>query len=84
MLNEDNITKLNTIFDVYLFGILGIAKEKENDSELLGNMVQLLINMRTEAKMNKNYALSDEIRDKLAAAGVQIKDSREGTTWTKN
>jgi len=40
-----------------------------------------LIEQRNAAKRDKNFALSDEIRDKLAAMSVTIKDTREGTKW---
>jgi cysteinyl-tRNA synthetase len=42
----------------------------------------MLIEMRNEARANKNFALSDEIRDKLLALGIQLKDGKEGTTFT--
>jgi cysteinyl-tRNA synthetase len=38
--------------------------------------------MRNEAKSNKDYATSDKLRDALAAIQIQIKDSKEGTSWT--
>jgi cysteinyl-tRNA synthetase len=42
----------------------------------------MLIEMRNQARANKNFALSDEIRDKLLALGIQLKDGKEGTTFT--
>jgi len=42
----------------------------------------MLIGMREEARANKNWALSDEIRDKLLALGIQLKDGKEGTSFT--
>jgi len=45
--------------------------------------MQMLLNIRKEAKTNKNFALSDKIRDELSALGLTINDSREGTTWSK-
>jgi len=47
-------------------------------------VVEMLITMRKEARENKDWALSDEIRDKLLALGIQLKDGREGTTFTVN
>ena len=45
------------------------------------SQVQLLINDRTHARDQKNWAKSDEIRDKLLSLGIEINDSPEGTTW---
>ena len=42
----------------------------------------MLIQMRNEARANKNFALSDEIRDKLQELGIIIKDGKEGTTFS--
>ncbi len=46
--------------------------------------IQVLIDERTQARKDKNFARSDEIRDELAAQGIELLDSREGTTWTRN
>jgi cysteinyl-tRNA synthetase len=53
-----------------------------NSTEKLKGVVEMLIEMRNEARANKNFALSDEIRDKLLALGIQLKDGKEGTTFT--
>jgi cysteinyl-tRNA synthetase len=42
----------------------------------------MLIEMRNDARANKNWALSDEIRDKLLALGIQLKDGKDGTGFT--
>jgi cysteine--tRNA ligase len=44
----------------------------------------LLINMRMEARANKDWALSDKIRDELLAMGIQLKDGKEGTSYIVN
>jgi cysteinyl-tRNA synthetase len=46
-------------------------------------MIELLISIRMEARNNKDWATSDIIRDKLLDLGIQLKDSKEGTTWSK-
>ena len=46
--------------------------------------IQALIDERTQARKDKNFARSDEIRDELAAQGIELLDSREGTTWTRS
>ena len=44
----------------------------------------MLIEMRNEARANKNWALSDEIRDRLLALGIQLKDGKDGTSFSVN
>ena len=50
---------------------------------VLGDVVEILINLRKEARQNKNFALSDQIRDELKSRGVQLKDEKDGkTSWS--
>jgi cysteinyl-tRNA synthetase len=53
------------------------------DDEFAGRLMDLLIQLRAEARQNKNYALSDRIRDGLGELSIIIKDSPQGTTWER-
>jgi cysteinyl-tRNA synthetase len=57
--------------------------KKQPGDELLGKLVQLLIDIRAEARSAKNYAMGDRIRDGLAALGIKLEDRPDGTGWTK-
>ena len=60
-----------------------IEKPSEfNKENITVELIEFLIEKRKTAKKDKNFALSDEIRDKMAEIGVKIKDGREKTTWT--
>lgn len=77
------VTKtLNT----FTFDVLGLRNEAGADTsnEKLDGVVNMLIGMRNEARANKDFALSDQIRIKLADLGIELKDTREGTTFTVN
>ncbi|WGH75588.1 cysteine--tRNA ligase [Tenacibaculum tangerinum] len=80
---EDLQVFKNTI-KAFVFDVLGLLNETSegNNSDKLNGVVEMLIQMRKEARENKDWALSDEIRDKLLALGIQLKDGREGTTFT--
>ncbi len=82
-LTQQDLATLNTIYNDFVFKVMGLKLEDEQSkaTEVLENVVNLLLEMRTKAKADKNFALSDEIRNKLSEAGVQIKDSKEGSTW---
>jgi len=68
----------------FLFDVLGLKDEKETESnsEKLEGVVNMLINMRNEARANKDFAMSDQIRDQLIALGIQLKDGKEGTSFS--
>ncbi|MCL4126843.1 UNVERIFIED_CONTAM: hypothetical protein GTU68_011086 [Idotea baltica] len=82
-LTADDLQNFKATFNAFIFDILGLENVTSNDSsDKLKNVVELLINMRNEARVNKNWALSDQIRDELAEAGVHLKDGKEGTTFS--
>jgi cysteinyl-tRNA synthetase len=83
-LTAEDIKILSTTLNSFTFDIIGIKKEKENinNSDKLEGVVELLINMRLEARANKNFALSDQIRDQLLALGINLKDGKEGTSFS--
>jgi cysteinyl-tRNA synthetase len=81
-LNSDNVKALNNLFNTWLHDILGIQAEEKGNEEALDGVMQMLLAMRADAKANKNYALSDEIRNKLADLGFSIKDGKDGSSWS--
>ena len=81
-IDKETLTEALEFFDKvnYVFGFF--AEEKEGaDSEAAE--IEKLLAQRTEARKNKDWALSDKIRDDLAARGITIKDTPQGTIWTK-
>ena len=70
--------------NAFVFDVLGLEDEKVSNSnnDKLEGTVTMLIEMRKQARENKNFALSDQIRDQLIALGIQLKDGKEGTTFS--
>jgi len=64
-----------------VLGIVDFNKTTAADDKLVGELIELLIKLRTEAKQNKNYQLSDSIRDRLKELGVVLQDGKEGTSY---
>lgn len=58
--------------------VLGLQEEKEQNDETLKGTIELLIDLRKKARTDKNFALSDKIRDDLKKLGIQIKDGKDG------
>jgi cysteinyl-tRNA synthetase len=57
---------------------LGLKEESGSDDKLLEGTIHVLIELRKKARADKNFALSDKIRDDLKAIGVQLKDGKDG------
>ncbi len=83
-LTQADINLLNETLNEFTFDVIGIKDEKTtaNNADKLEGVVEMLIQMRLEARANKNFALSDQIRDQLLNIGIQLKDGKEGTTFT--
>jgi cysteinyl-tRNA synthetase len=84
-LTDDDIAELKDIFDVFLFDILGMKQSAnaagDNHASAFAGAVDMLLSIRQQAKANKDWATSDNIRNELSALGFSIKDTKEGTEW---
>jgi cysteinyl-tRNA synthetase len=83
-LNQDDLTLLQQTLAVFVFDVLGIENDQlsSNATEKLDGTISLLIQMRNEARTAKNFALSDQIRDQLIELGIQLKDGKDGTSFS--
>jgi len=81
--SEVDLTELKSVFNLFVDEILGLVSENEtNDGiEAYKKAIDLLLNMRLEAKQNKDWATSDKIRNELTALGFEIKDTKDGFEW---
>ncbi len=81
--HNDKILLESTI-NALVFDVLGLEHKNDGEagSNVLSGVVELLIQLRKEARDNKDFATSDKIRDQLAAMGIQLKDGKEGTSFT--
>ncbi|MFY7811273.1 MAG: cysteine--tRNA ligase [Flavobacterium sp.] len=68
----------------FLYDVLGLSKANENTNHQnkIDGLMQMLIQMRNQARADKNWKLSDDIRDQLLALNIQLKDGKEGTSYT--
>ncbi len=68
-----------------VYNILGLVSEETVvESHLEDSLIELIVDLRLEARANKDFATSDQLRDKLSSLGIMLKDSKEGTTWEKS
>lgn len=82
-LNSKDLNSLKKLFDIFINEILGL-KEPENttSNDISNDIMQVVFSLRNNAKKNKDFATADFIRDELEKKGIQIKDSREGSSWS--
>jgi cysteinyl-tRNA synthetase len=68
----------------FVFDILGLENQNSAmlNSDKLSSVVGLLIQLRNEARANKDFSTSDKIRDQLAEMGIQLNDGKDGTTFS--
>mgnify|MGYP000385538926 CR=1 FL=1 len=75
---------LKSLFNAFVFDIFGLKADiqaETGNSEVLNEVIALLMKLRAEAKANKDWATSDKIRNELAAIGFDIKDGKDGVSW---
>ena len=77
-ISKDTLKMLQTYFKSYLEDILGFRDESFSDDDKLGGALELLIQIRKEAKSRKDYATSDKIRNQLSDLGILLKDEKDG------
>lgn len=84
-IDETDLKELSETVNLFAFDILGLINERgaNNDAreEAYGKVVDMVLELRAKAKANKEWAVSDQIRDALADAGFQVKDTKDGVTW---
>jgi cysteinyl-tRNA synthetase len=88
----DCLAELKEVMHLFAFDILGLkansqqltANSQEGREEAFGKVVDMVLELRAKAKADKDWATSDKIRDALAAAGFEVKDTKDGVTWKLN
>ncbi|MGC6285157.1 MAG: cysteine--tRNA ligase [Polaribacter sp.] len=84
-LTQEDLVLFTSKMQAFINDVLGLFDDSTNDnSDKLKGTVELLIELRKKARENKDWALSDQIRDELLELGIQLKDGREGTTFSIN
>jgi cysteinyl-tRNA synthetase len=74
-------TRLKAALDAFVYEVLGLAPESTVAETRLAPVMDLVLELRQQARANKDWTTSDQIRDGLAKAGITVKDAKEGTTW---
>lgn len=83
-----DLEELSSTMRLFAFDLLGLRDERgasnEAREEAFGKVVDMVLELRQQAKQNKDWTTSDRIRDDLAKAGFEVKDTKDGVTWKLN
>ena len=82
-ISEDDLKELKEVYKLFIEDILGLQTEEvaNESSDAYKKAIDLLLQMRLDAKTNKDWATSDKIRNELAAFGFTVKDTKDGFEW---
>jgi cysteinyl-tRNA synthetase len=80
-ISVDDLVLLQTEMNGFVVDVLGLKQSSVQGETRLGSVMDLVLDLRSEARTNKDWTTSDKIRDGLAAAGIVVKDGKDGTTW---
>lgn len=78
-----DLQALKNLMETFVFDILGLKADSSSESEDFNHVMNLIVELRNQAKANKDYVTSDKIRNQLMKINIQLKDSKENTLWTR-
>jgi cysteinyl-tRNA synthetase len=83
-ISAGDLTALQQLYRTFAFDILGLQAEEQagcGSNDTMNSVVDLLLDLRMEAKKNKDWGTADKIRNELSALGFEIKDTKDGFSW---
>jgi cysteinyl-tRNA synthetase len=82
-LSDSDLMLLKQIMNGFVFDVLGLRREEGmQKGQLEEQLMSLILQLRNEAKEKKDFGTADKIRQMLSSAGITLKDTKEGTSWT--
>jgi cysteinyl-tRNA synthetase len=84
MITVDDLNILKTLMHTFVFDVLGLKSELSNTAhdKILQGVMEIILDLRNEAKTKKDFATSDKLRDDLSKNKIIIKDTKEGVSWS--
>lgn len=84
-LSAETLHRLKEFLPRFISEVLGLQDDtSEQDQQLVGGLMDLIIDLRRDARSNKDWNTADKIRDTLTSLSIQLKDGKEGTSWSKS
>ena len=85
-IDVENLESLKATFNTFVFDILGLKSEtdaSDADDHTTDGLMKLVLDLRQDAKKNKDWATADKIRDSLKSIKIEVKDTKEGAEWSR-
>ena len=81
-LKKEDIQQLNQLFDTFVFNILGLQKDQDTKgNDLTKEVMNIILQLRGNAKANKDWTSADLIRDELKKLNIEVRDGSDGSSW---
>ena len=80
-LTKEDIKVLSDVFDTFVTTILALKEEEESNNDLSNDIMDIILQIRSSAKSNKDWTTADLIRDELKKLNIEVRDGSEGSSW---
>jgi cysteinyl-tRNA synthetase len=82
-LTKGDLERLKSLYHSFVFSVLGLThpQDTSRSDSLTGELVELILQLRNEAKVNRDFQTADRIRDGLSGLGITVKDRKDGADW---
>ena len=81
-LTKEDIQQLNQLFDTFVFNILGLQEDQDTKgNDLTKEVMNIILQLRGNAKANKDWTSADLIRDELKKLNIEVRDGSDGSSW---
>ena len=82
-INEEDLEKLTVLYNSWAFSVLGLElpEASGSESEITGDLIELILELRNTAKLNRDFETADRLRNELSNLGITIKDRKDGADW---
>jgi len=84
-ISQSTIDQVQEVFTAYIFDVFGLkneAAEGDSGQAIIGGLMELVLEMRADARTKKDWDTSDKIRDTLNELQIKVKDGKDGTSWS--
>ena len=86
IISEKELDKLKKLYHYWVFDVLGLEPQEDSGAagEITGDLIDLILRLRDNAKSSRDFETADRIRDELTSLGITVKDRKDGADWEIN
>ena len=85
-INKEDLENLKSLYHSWVFSVLGIDMNQESSpsNEITGELIEMILQLRADAKLKSDFETADRIRKELTNLGITVKDRKDGADWEMN